>query len=87
MTSETPKTIRSRRASKTVIRSNDAGNTSKLTDLYRNENLYRSRVGERVRQRRIEIGYDDQQVFKDALGISQTTADVVHPMDPVFAET
>ena len=72
MTSETPKTVRSRRASKTVIRPNDAGNAPKLTDLYRNENLYLSRVGERVRQRRIEIGYDDQQVFKEALGTSQS---------------
>ena len=72
MTSETPKTVRSRRASKTVIRPNEAGNAPKLTELYRNEDLYLSRVGERVRQRRIEIGYDDQQVFKDALGTSQS---------------
>jgi transcriptional regulator with XRE-family HTH domain len=72
MTSETPKTVRSRRATKTVIRPKGAGNAPKLTELYRNEDLYLSRVGERIRQRRIEIGYDDQQVFKDALGTSQS---------------
>ncbi len=72
MTSETPKTVRSRRATKTVIRPKGAGNAPKLTELYRNEDLYLSRVGERIRQRRIAIGYDDQQVFKDALGTSQS---------------
>lgn len=63
-----------RKGTKTVVRPKDVGKGTKLTELYGSEQLYLRAVGERVRQRRVEIGFGDQRELGEALGSTQSYA-------------
>lgn len=63
-----------RKGTKTVVRPKDVGKGTKLTELYGSEQLYLRAVGERIRQRRVEAGFDDQREFGQALGSTQSYA-------------
>jgi transcriptional regulator with XRE-family HTH domain len=63
-----------RKGTKTVLRPQDVEAGTKLPDLYSNEQTYLRAVGERIRKRRVEVGFGDQQALGEALGSTQSYA-------------